>query len=134
MVLVDTNILLDVVIPNPNWLNWSATQLFHLGKIHSLVINPIVYAEVSVTFSSVERVEANLASLGLVLRDIPREVSFLAGKAFALYRRNGGTRTSVLPDFFIGAHAAFLTASLLTRDPQKFKTYFPGVHLITPQS
>lgn len=132
MILVDTNILLDVVIPNPAWLNWSATQLFHLGKIHSLIINPIVYAEVSVSFSSVERVEASLASLGLELRHIPREVSFLAGKAFTQYRRNGGTRASILPDFFIGAHAAFLTASVLTRDSQRFKSYFPSVHLITP--
>jgi hypothetical protein len=132
MVFVDTNVLLDVVIPNPDWVNWSASQLLQLGQIHDLVINPIVYAEMSVSFSTIAKVEASIASLGLKLQDMPREAAFLAGKAFAQYRRNGGTRTSVLPDFFIGAHASVLTASLLTRDPQRFKTYFSAVHLITP--
>jgi predicted nucleic acid-binding protein len=132
MVFVDTNILLDVVIPNPDWVNWSASHLLQLARIHDLVINPIVYAELSVSFSSIAKVEASIADLDLKLHDMPREVAFLAGKAFARYRRNGGTRTSVLPDFFIGAHASVLTASLLTRDPQRFKTYFPTVHLITP--
>jgi predicted nucleic acid-binding protein len=132
MVFVDTNILLDLVIPNPAWVNWSASQLLQLAQIHNLVINPIVYAELTVSFSSIAKVEASIADLGLRLEDIPREAAFLAGKAFAQYRRNGGARTSVLPDFFIGAHASVLTASLLTRDPQRFRTYFPTVRLITP--
>jgi predicted nucleic acid-binding protein len=132
MVFVDTNILLDLVIPNPAWVNWSASQLLQLAQIHNLVINPIVYAELTVSFSSIAKVEASIADLGLRLEDIPREAAFLAGKAFAQYRRNGGARTSVLSDFFIGAHASVLTASLLTRDPQRFRTYFPTVRLITP--
>jgi predicted nucleic acid-binding protein len=132
MVLVDTNILLDVIVPNPDWLAWSAAQLLHLGKTQPMIINPIVYAEVSVSFSSVERLEANLASLRLEFREVPREVCFLAGKAFSQYRRNGGTRTSLLPDFFIGAHAQLLSCPLLTRDTARYATYFPSVALITP--
>jgi len=132
MVIVDTNILLDVVTGNSVWANWSALQMLHASKIQKLVINPIIYAELSISFFSVANVEAAIANLDLTLEDLPREVAFLAGKAFLQYRRSGGTRTNVLPDFFIGAHAAFRNASLLTRDTRRYATYFPAVHLITP--
>lgn len=132
MVVVDTNVLLDVVNSNPVWLNWSASQMIQLAKIQPLVINPIIYAELSITFRTVVEVEESIALMDLTLEDIPREVAFLAGKAFLQYRRNGGTRTNVLPDFFIGAHAAFRRASLLTRDARRYATYFPTVRLITP--
>jgi len=132
MVVVDTNVLLDVVNNNPAWINWSARQMMDLAKIHPLVINPIVYAELSITFLSIAEVEESIANMDLILEDLPREVAFLAGKAFLQYRRNGGTRTNVLPDFFIGAHAAFRGAALLTRDARRYATYFPTLRLITP--
>ncbi|WP_263355937.1 type II toxin-antitoxin system VapC family toxin [Acidicapsa ligni] len=132
MVVVDTNVLLDVVNANSAWLNWSAAQMIDLGKIHALIINPIIYAELSISFESIAEVEQSIADMGLAMEETPREVAFLAGKAFLQYRRNGGTRTNVLPDFFIGAHAAFRAASLLTRDARRYQAYFPTVRLITP--
>jgi len=132
MIVVDTNILLDVVNSNPAWVNWSAGQMFLLSKIDKLIINPVIYAELSISFRTVAEVEESIEHMALTLEDLPREVSFLAGKAFVQYRRSGGTKTNVLPDFFIGAHAAFRQASLLTRDVRRYRTYFPSVHLITP--
>jgi len=132
MVLVDTNVLLDVLNSHPVWLHWSASQMLHLGMTERLVINPIIYAEVSITFVTLAEVEESMDKMDLTLEDLPREVAFLAGKAFVQYRRNGGTRTNVLPDFFIGAHAAFLGCPLLTRDVRRYATYFPTVQLITP--
>jgi len=132
MVVVDTNVLLDVVNNNPAWINWSAHQMMDLAKIHPLVINPIIYAEFSITFLSIAEVEESISNMDLTLEDLPREIAFLAGKAFLQYRRSGGTRTNVLSDFFIGAHAAFRGAALLTRDARRYATYFPTVRLITP--
>jgi predicted nucleic acid-binding protein len=132
MIVVDTNVLLDVVTSNPVWGNWSSLQMINLARIDSLVINPIIYAEFSISFFSLAAVETSIAKMDLTMEDIPREVAFLAGKAFLQYRRSGGVRTNVLPDFFIGAHAAFLDAALLTRDARRYKTYFPTVRLITP--
>jgi hypothetical protein len=132
MVLVDTNVLLDVVNGNPTWLPWSAAQMLALSKVNELIINPIIYAELSISFQSVAEVDESLRRMDLTLKDLPKEVSFLAGRAFVQYRRSGGTRTNVLPDFFIGAHDNFLGASLLTRDTRRYITYFPAVHLITP--
>jgi predicted nucleic acid-binding protein len=132
MVIVDTNVLLDVVSGNSPWLKWSAGQMMSLGKIQPLIINPIIYAELSITFRTVSEVDESVSKMDLTLEEIPREVAFLAGKAFIQYRRKGGTKTNVLPDFFIGAHAAFRRASLLTRDPRRYQAYFPTVRLITP--
>jgi predicted nucleic acid-binding protein len=132
MVLVDTNVLLDVLNCHPTWLDWSATQMINLAKAHPMIINPNIYAELSITFQSIAEVEESIANMDLTLEDIPREVAFLAGKAFIQYRRSGGSRTNVLPDFFIGAHAAVLEAALLTRDARRYKTYFPTVRLIKP--
>lgn len=132
MLLVDTNVLVDVLEDDPQWADWSITQLRAQSQIHPLLINPVIYAELSLTFSRVEVLDETIESMGLALRNLPRPALFLAGKAYAQYRRKGGNRTSVLPDFFVGAHAAVLQCPVLTRDAQRYRSYFPSVELITP--
>ncbi len=132
MLLVDTNVLIDVLEDDPEWADWSIAQLRAQSKVHPLNINPIIYAELSLTFSKVETLDKIIANLGLTLLEIPRPALFLAGKAFVQYRRKGGKSNNVLADFFIGAHAAVLGCPLLTRDVQRYKNYFPSVKLITP--
>jgi predicted nucleic acid-binding protein len=132
MLLVDTNVLVDVLEDDPRWADWSIDQLRAQSKIHPLLINPVIYAELSLTFSRVEALDQAIESMGLALKELPRPALFLAGKAFALYRRNGGKKSNVLADFFIGAHAAVLGCPLLTRDAQRYRSYFPSVELITP--
>jgi predicted nucleic acid-binding protein len=132
MVLVDSNIILDIWYRDPAWEKWSRSELFRIGIIEELAINAIVYAEVSTRYSSPSELDQALQILQLSIEEIPREAAFLAGKAFLRYRKDGGTRTNVLPDFFIGAHAAVLGCPLLTRDTSRYATYFPTVHLITP--
>src|SRR3990167_537298 len=106
MLLVDTNVLVDVLENDPAWADWSISQLRAQSKIHRLAINPIIYAELSLTFSTVEAMDQTLTDLGLAMIEIPRPALFLAGKAFVRYRRQGGQKQNVLADFFIGAHAA----------------------------
>jgi len=132
MVLVDTNVLLDVLEPNSPWLAWSVGQLRNLAKVHTLAINPIIYAELAPSHSSSARLDQKIATMNLAFEPIPRQAAFLAGKAFLLYRKQGGTKTSVLGDFFIGAHAQVLACPVLTRDTRRYATYFPKVSLITP--
>jgi len=133
MTLVDTNVLLDLFTNDPIWADWSARQL-DMAALHGrLVINGVVYAELSVRFEAVETLDAVLGEAGTVLEDIPRDALFLAGKAFQRYRAAGGRRTGVLPDFFIGAHAAIAKRPLLTRDVRRYRTYFPSVTLIAPE-
>lgn len=132
MLLVDTNVLVDVLEDDPRWADWSIGQLRAQSKIHPLLINPIIYAELSLTFSRVEALDQTIESMGLVLKELPRPALFLAGKAFALYRRKEGKKSNVLADFFIGAHAAVLGCPLLTRDAQRYRSYFPSIELITP--
>ena len=132
MLLVDTNVLVDVLENDPEWADWSIGQLRAQSKIHPLAINPIIYAELSLTFSKVETLDKTIEAMGLIVKELPRPALFLAGKAFVLYRRQGGQKMNVLADFFIGAHAAVLGCSLLTRDAQRYRHYFPGVELITP--
>ena len=132
MLLVDTNVLIDVLEDEPKWVDWSINQLRSQSKVHPLAINPIIYAELSLTFSTVEALDSTIENLGLAVMELPRPALFLAGKAFMLYRRRGGKKNNVLADFFIGAHAAVLGCPLLTRDAQRYQTYFPGVTLITP--
>ena len=132
MVMVDSNVLLDVLEPNSPWLAWSVGQMRNLAKIHTLVINPVIYAELAPSHSSLALLDQKIATMKLAYENIPREAAFLAGKAFLLYRKKGGTKTSVLGDFFIGAHAQFLSCPVLTRDSGRYQTYFPSVHLITP--
>ena len=130
--LVDTNVLIDVVQDEPEWAEWSLRQLRAQSQIHALVINPVVYAELSLSFSSLEALDKALALLELSVMEIPRPALFLAGKAFAQYRRRGGSKTQVLPDFFIGAHAAVMAWPLLTRDANRYRTYFPSLRVIAP--
>lgn len=132
--LVDTNVLLDLVTDDPVWADWSIRQLDAAAVRGRLLINTVVYAELSVRFERVENLEEVLDEAGITVEDIPRAALFLAGKVFQSYRAAGGSRTGVLPDFFIGAHAAVLGLPLLTRDVQRYRTYFPSVTLITPQT
>lgn len=132
MLLVDTNVLIDVLEDDPEWADWSIEQLRAQSKVHPLAINPIIYAELSLTFSKVEALDKTIESLGLTVLELPRPALFLAGKAFVQYRKRGGKANNVLADFFIGAHAAVLGCTLLTRDTRRYQTYFPRVTLIIP--
>ncbi len=130
--LVDSNVLLDVATNDPHWSTWSAAALERIADEAVLVINPLIYAEVSVGFDTIEAVEVALP-LELYRREsLPYEAAFLAGKCFLRYRREGGTRRSPLPDFYIGAHAAVAGHRLLTRDATRYRTYFPKLDLIAP--
>jgi len=132
MVLVDTNVLVDVVENDPQWWSWSIGHMRNLSLSHSLAINAIIYAELASTYSSSAILDQKIATMNLIFEEIPRKAAFLAGKAFVLYRRQRGTKSNVLPDFFIGAHAAVLGCALLTRDTRRYSTYFPSVPLIAP--
>jgi predicted nucleic acid-binding protein len=131
-VLVDSNVLLDVATDDPRWLAWSSEALRRLGEKSPLIINPIIFAEVSADYDTLEELDRILPPLVFRREPIPYEAAFLAAKAFVKYRRRGGTRTSPLPDFFIGAHAAVAGYRLLTRDPTRYRSYFPTVELIAP--
>jgi len=132
--LVDSNVLLDVLTEDRSWLAWSEEALVQAAESGPLLINPIIYAEVSIRFSRIEDLEDALPSTDFGRAPLPWEAAFLAGKAFAAYRRRGGVKTSTLPDFYVGAHAAVAELPLLTRDAGRYRTYFPTVHLITPDT
>ena len=132
MILVDTNVLLDVATDDPNWADWSIAQLEAASLNGPLLINDAIYAELGVRYERIEDLEAFVGAAGLEFASTPRAALFLAGKVFAQYRRSGGMRTGVLPDFFIGAHAAVSRLPLLTRDAGRYRTDFPSLMLITP--
>lgn len=132
-ILVDSNVLLDVMTEDPRWFSWSAQALAGAAETYRLVINPIIYAEVSIRYSRIEHLDAALSKAMIVREPIPYEAAFLAGKAFRVYRQRGGTKRSTLPDFFIGAHASIAGYSLLTRDAARYRTYFPGLPLLAPE-
>lgn len=134
MTLVDSNVLIDVWTDDPQWYDWSLTRLNEAGRSGPLLINDIIYAEASIRFHSIDEFDAALAEAGVTVTAIPRMALFLAGKAFAQYRNAGGTRTGVLPDFFIGAHADLERLPLLTRDVPRYRHYFPTVELIAPDA
>lgn len=134
MLLIDTNVLVDVLTNDVQWADWSISQMRAQSKIHQLAINPIIYAEVSLTFSTVEALDQTIDDLELALIEVPRSALFLAGKAFVRYRRLGGMKSNVLGDFFIGAHASVSRLPVLTRDTRRYTSYFPSVKLIAPQS
>ncbi|MBY0438077.1 MAG: type II toxin-antitoxin system VapC family toxin [Burkholderiales bacterium] len=131
--LVDTNVLVDVLANDPGWCDWSVAQLQAQSRVHRLAINPIIYSELSLTFSSVEALDDVLENMQLGMMEMPKAALFLAGKAFVQYRRSGGTKNNVLGDFFIGAHAAVADLPVLTRDARRYRSYFPGVKLVTPE-
>ncbi len=132
-ILVDSNIILDVFLDDPNWAEWSESKLEKFSAITKLYINPIVYSEISIGFTRIEELESVLNRAGFQMLDIPKEALFLAGKVFLKYRKNRGTKRSPLPDFYIGAHAAILEMELITRDESRYRTYFPTVKLISPR-
>lgn len=132
MTLVDTNVISDVVTGNPRWAPWSLGQLKAAALAGPLVINDVIYAELSVGYDTVADLNSMLTVLGVQVERIPQIALFAAGKAFRRYRIRGGTRTGVLPDFFIGAHATAHNYSLLTRDTARFRDYFPTIRLIVP--
>lgn len=129
--LVDSNVLLDILTDDPTWERWSSNALADAADAGRIAINPVVYSEVSVGFRRIEDLDAELPS-ELERLDLPWTAAFLAGKIFVQYRRAGGTRRSPLPDFYIGAHAAVLGMSVLTRDPRPYAAYLPSLALIAP--
>ncbi|SRR5438874_7475104 len=130
--MIDSNVLLDVLTDNAKWRDWSSQAITRAAETSILVINAIIYAEVSVGFIGIEDVNDALPPATFAREAIPYEAAFLAGKAYLSYRRRGGTRRSPLPDFFIGAHAAVAGHQLITRDATRFRSYFPNLGLISP--
>lgn len=131
-VLIDSNILLDIFTEDKNWFERSSSALSEIANEAILVINPIIYAEISVRFKTIEDLEEAIPKEIFRRQDLPWEAGFLAGKCFLKYRQRGGTRRSPLPDFYIGAHAAIRKMGLLTRDKNRYQTYFPKLEIITP--
>lgn len=132
MILVDSCVLIDVIDEDPDWCDWSMAALDEWGRRGPVLIDPVVYAEVSPDFDDPATLDAILDKVGVEYREVPREALFLAAKAHQAYRRRGGERGGVPPDFFIGAHAAVLNVPLLTRDARRFSRYFPSVRLVMP--
>jgi predicted nucleic acid-binding protein len=128
----DTNVLIDVATNNPEWAEWSRRALAAAHARGPLLINVVVYAEFAISFASAKDCDAELASFDLTIAEIPREAAFRAAQAFRDFRRAGGVRTAVPPDFFVGAHASALKLPLLTRDSRRYRAYFPEVTLLAP--
>lgn len=131
--LVDSNVLVDVLVGDPRWAKWSDKALIDSLEKGPVFVNPVIYAEISLGFPSVEECDASLDVQGVERIPLPWPAAFLAGRAFREYRRRAGTRRSPLPDFFIGAHAAVEGLRLLTRDTRRYRTYFPTVELVVPE-
>ena len=131
-VLVDSNIVLDVFLNDPKWADWSESKLDEYDQFRALYINSIVYSEISIAFERIEDLESAIAKAGFQMLEIPKEASFLAGKAYLKYKKRKGTKRTPLPDFYIGAQAAVLNLDLITRDVSRYQRYFPTVKLITP--
>jgi predicted nucleic acid-binding protein len=131
--LIDTNVLLDILSDDPNWRVWSVDRLHERTEHGPLLINDVIYAELSSRYSTEKLLDEKILRLNVRLERIPKHALFLAGHAFERYRRTGGTRTGVLPDFFIGAHAEVAQLPILTRDVGRYRTYFPKVKLIAPE-
>lgn len=134
MILVDSSVLIDIVEKSPVWLEWSVEQIFACSQQGKLVVNVVVYAEISRSFATAAAEDAFLKSAGIKLEAISGAAAFAAARAHAAYRMAGGMRLATLPDFFIGAHAQERGHALLTRDPVRIRTYFPTVRLICPQA
>ncbi|WP_045216787.1 type II toxin-antitoxin system VapC family toxin [Desulfonatronovibrio magnus] len=132
-ILVDSNIILDIFLDDPNWADWSESTLTRYGGQTNLYINSVIYSEVSIGFKKIEELESALNKGGFRMLEIPREALFLAGKAYLQYKKRKGSRKSPLPDFYIGAQAAVLDLDLITRDRGRYGTYFPAVRTICPE-
>ncbi len=132
MILVDSDVIIDVASSDPAWRDWSKIALREAADSDELAINPIIYAEVSAGFATIEALDAHLGDGAFRRLPLPYEAGFIAGRAFVDYRRRGGQRASPLPDFYIGAHAAVAGLTLMTRDPRRYSSYFPRVRLFSP--
>lgn len=132
MILVDSSVVIDITKGDPVWAERSTAALESAKATDDICVNDIVFSEVAIGYASVRDLESALDMLGLNIVPLPRPALFLAGHAYKRYRERRGSKTVVLPDFFIGAHAAVEGASLLTRDPERVRAYFPTVTLITP--
>lgn len=132
MVMIDSCVLLDIITNDPHWYPWSSAALEKWGESNELVLNPIIYSEISVSFEHIEELERVIPATVFKRLQLPWEAAFLAGKAFLRYRKHQGRRGSPLPDFFIGAHSTILGIPLMTRDTNRFRFYFPELKLITP--
>lgn len=132
MILIDTNILVDIATRDPDWALWSLAQLESASLQGRMLINDVIYAELSVRYERKQEVDDFLTAAEVDIAPMPPESLFLAGKVFGRYRKAGGTKSGVLPDFFIGAHAAVAGCPLLTRDIRRYRTYFPSLELIAP--
>ena len=130
--VVDSNVILDIATEDEQWMDWSAAALERCAEAGRLVINPIIYAEVAAGFSTIEELDDVVPPDYFERQPLPWEAAFLAGRAFLRYKRHGGARVHPLPDFYIGAHAAVAGYSLLTRDPRRYRTYFPKLRVIAP--
>ncbi|MFI7439033.1 type II toxin-antitoxin system VapC family toxin [Nonomuraea indica] len=130
--LVDSCVLLDIFTEDPHWADWSGKELERASDTGRVVINPIIYAEVTPRFPSIEELEETLPHEEFGRENLPYEAAFLAGQAFNAYKRRGGQKRAPLPDFYIGAHAAIRSYRLLTRDARRFRTYFPKIQLVCP--
>lgn len=133
MILADSNVLLDVIMTDPKWGRWSLSALDEWARRGPILFNPVIYAEIAPAYDTMEALDAAIEAVGLELRELPRAALFLASRAFVRYRRRGGSRQGVLPDFFVGAHAAVLGIPLLTRDIRRYRAYFPTLRLVTPK-
>ena len=131
-VLVDSNVLLDIATNDPRWSAWSASMLAACAEHTTLIINPIIYAELSIRYTTIEALDAALLTTLYQREALPWEAAFLAGKCFLQYRRRGGARSAPLPDFYIGAHAAVGDLTLLTRDAARYRSYFPKLDILAP--
>jgi len=131
-ILVDSNVILDIFTEDKQWFQWSASQLTELANRSTLVIDPIIYAEISIGFAQVEELQTALPKNYFRYDSLPYQAAFLAGKCFLNYHRRGGTKRSPLPDFYIGAHTVVQKMTLLTRDKGRYETYFSNLDLITP--
>lgn len=132
MLLVDTNVILDLLEDDPRWYEWSAGQLAHQSQAHELLINPVIYAELACFHETPQQLDSRIVDLELRFQEMPKIGLFFAGMAHRHYRHLGGPRESILADFLIGAHAVALGCGIITRDPRRYRTHFPRVPLITP--
>jgi predicted nucleic acid-binding protein len=131
-VIVDSNIILDILTEDKEWYDWSSEQLINLSEDNELIINQVIYSEISIRFSSIEDLDDVISESGFKCENLPWEASFLAGKCFMQYKKNSGAKSSPLPDFYIGAHAAITKRPILTRDKARYKTYFNRLKIISP--
>ena len=131
-VLVDSNVILDIFLDDPHWTDWVESVLEKYSRDATLLINAIIYSEISIGFERIEELESSVARAGFQLIEIPKEALFLAGKVFLKYKSRSGIKRTTLPDFFIGAHAAVLGVELIFKDIKRYRSYFPTVQLIAP--